>query len=69
MSIGSRIKKKVGYQDHVPRCGTCVHFSTQYLMRNSLPTKYQQLCKLHSITIKSHGCCDTWKSKDGEVLE
>lgn len=69
MSLGSKLKKKFGYQEHVPRCGTCIHFFSQVLMRDSLPIKYQQFCKRHSFLIKAHACCDTWQSKSGEVLE
>ena len=68
MSMLSQLKTKVGYQERVPRCSTCKHMSQQHLLRDSLPTRFLQLCSLHHFTIKRHACCDTWESKDGDVL-
>jgi|GEM_PF-5995922 len=68
MSKLSQLKSKVGYQERVPRCSTCKHYSSQQLMRNSLPGFYQRFCKLYSFQIKDHACCNDWQSPQGEVL-
>ena len=69
MSRLSQLKKKVGYQERVPRCSSCRHFSQQHDMRDSVPFRWLMLCERYNFTIKQHGCCDSWESSTGEVLE
>ena len=53
-----KIKQLIGYQNHMPRCATCIHFkpSSTRLM-NSLPVKIDSLCKLHQINVKVDAVC------------
>lgn len=68
MSALSILRKKVHYEVKVPRCGTCKHYSAKSQMRDSVPQKWLQLCKLHAFTIKHDSCCDAWVSKDGKEV-
>lgn len=68
MSKLSQLKKKVGYQEHVPRCSTCAYFLQQQLMRDSMPSYFQRFCRQHHFEVKAHACCDNWISEKGEVL-
>ena len=68
MSALSSLRKKVGYEVKVPRCGTCLHYSPKYFAKEVKPPRWLELCKLHDFTVKHHACCDKWKSKDGKEV-
>jgi hypothetical protein len=70
MSKYGRLKRAVRYQTHTPRCATCKHYSQQNTrLQDTGRIRWVRICKLHEFTIQTHSCCDTWASKDGEVLE
>jgi hypothetical protein len=63
------IKLAVNYDDNVPRCDSCVHFRQAGLhLVNSLPRHHRARCVKHEFEPKACGVCDTWKSRDGDVL-
>ncbi len=65
------LKKKVDYEENVPRCGTCVHMKKPDIKPNKqgAATLVPMMCRRHDFPIKASGICKNWKSRSGETLE
>lgn len=60
----------MGYEASAPRCDICAFFQPpRQGMVNSLPVSYPPRCRRHGFRVSAAGCCDTWKGKDGAVLD
>lgn len=69
MSKLQKLKRELNYQEHVPRCATCIHYRQEQILQDSNPNGYWHWwCDKHSFNIKTHACCDDWESKKGETL-
>ncbi len=68
MSKLSQLKSKANYQEHVPRCSTCKHFKQKSEKRVTGAVFWVKHCNLHGFVVKTHACCDSWESPDGEVI-
>lgn len=71
MSQLKRLRKKVGYELDVPRCGNCRDYcQARSWLKDSLPQKGQHFCRQHHFSVHPNAVCDDWfDSKNGVPLE
>jgi len=70
MSYLSQIKKKVNYEQNVPRCAICANFrkSKIILTTESMTKRTHHHCEKHGFTVTQNSICDNWIGVDGSEL-
>ncbi len=71
MSKVSRVRKEMGYEKSVPRCGTCeerVGPKITGRRADGIAVFRPPWCKTGDFMVSDNACCDKWHRK-GEVLE
>lgn len=64
------LRKKVDYEPDIPRCENCVNYQSEAIfMRNSIPKRVNSQCKAHHFSVKPGAICNTWRGKDGSVID
>lgn len=60
------VKRKIGYEEDVPRCKNCKAFAkAQTQLINSLPIRTPDTCKRYRLLVQPDAVCNNWHSKVG----
>ena len=59
------VKRKIGYEEDVPRCENCKAFAkAQTQLVNSLPISTPNTCKRYRLLVQPDAVCNTWRTKE-----
>ena len=70
MSLLKRLRKKIGYEDNIPRCPSCKYYK-QPVFYTTLTRKRlsPSFCRAFVINVTPNSICDMWTSKKGVTLD
>lgn len=70
MSLLKRLRKKIGYEDNIPRCPSCKYYKQPKFYSTMTAKRLSPAsCKAFAINVTPNSICDMWTSKKGITLD